>query len=191
MNVALLGVLDWFESRLPVLERVRRATALARGRALLAGCEVGEHVLVHGALNGALQVERRGRIVVGSRSVFVGGPFPTTLHVGRAGALEIGSDCYFNYGVHFEVRHLVRLGERCMFGSYVQVEDAPGKPVIIGHDVWVAHGAVIHPGVTIGDGAVISAGSVVATDVPAGMLAMGNPARMMSQRLTVPGGPHA
>jgi maltose O-acetyltransferase len=167
MNVALLGVLDWFELRIPVLERVRRATALARGRALLAG------------------------VVVGSRSVFVAGPFPTTLHVERAGTLEIGPDCYFNYGVRFEVRHLVRLGEHCMFGSYVQVVDAPGRPVIIGHDVWVAHGAVINPGVTIGDGAVISAGSVVTTDVPAGMLAIGNPARMMSQRLSVPGGPHA
>ena len=190
MNIAFLGVLDWFELKIPVLQRVRRATALARGQALLAGCEVGQHVLVHGALSGALQVERRGRIVVGSRSVFVAGPFPSSLHVERAGQLEIGDDCYFNYGVRFEVHHRVRLGQRCMFGSYVQVNDAPHRPVIIGDDVWVAHGAVIQPGVTIGDGAVISAGSVVTTDVPAGMLALGNPARMMSQRLTVPGGPH-
>jgi maltose O-acetyltransferase len=190
MNVALLGLLDWFELRIPVLQRVRRATALARGRALLAGCEVGDHVLVHGALAGALQVERRGRIVVGSRCVFVGGPFPSTLHVERDGKLEIGRECYFNYGARFDVHHTVHLGERCMFGSYVRVSDAPRKPVIIGNDVWVAHGAVIQPGVTIGDGAVISAGSVVTTDVPAGMLAMGDPARMMSQRLTVPGGPH-
>lgn len=191
MNVALLGVLDWFELRMPVLERVRRATALARGRVLLAGCEVGDHVLVHGSLRGALQVERRGRVVVGSRTVFVGGPFPTALHVDRYGLLEIGRCCYFNYGVRFEVRHSVRLGDRCMFGSYVQVADAAGVPVVLGNDVWVAHGAVINPGVTIGDGAVISAGSVVTSDVPAGMLAMGNPARMMSQRLSTPGGPHA
>ena len=190
MNVALLGVLDWFEQRIPVLERVRRATALARGRALLAGCEVGDHVLVHGALNGALQVERRGRVVVGRRCVFVAGPFPSSLHVERAGKLEIGRDCYFNYGVRFEVQHTVRLGERCMFGSYVRVSDSPRRPVVIGDDVWVAHGAVINPGVSIGDGAVISAGAVVTTDVPAGMLAIGNPARMMSQRLTVPGGRH-
>jgi len=181
MNVALLGVLDWFELRIPVLERVRRATALARGRALLAGCEVGDHVLVHGALHGALEVERHGRLVVGSRSVFVAGPFPTTLHVERAGTLEIGQDCYFNYGVHFEVRHRVRLGQRCMFGSYVQVDDAPGKPVIFGHDVWVAHGAVINPGVTIGDGAVIGAGSVVTRDVPPGATVAGNPARRIDK----------
>lgn len=189
MNIALLGVLDWFELRIPVLERVRRASALARGRVLLAGCEMGDHVLVHGALNGALQVERHGRVVVGSRTVFVGGPFPSSLHVQRSGVLEIGSCCYFNYGVRFEVRHSVRVGDHCMFGSYVQVTDAPGAPVIIGKDVWIAHGAVINPGVTVGDGAVISAGSVVNTDVPAGMLAMGSPARMMSQRLT-PGGTH-
>jgi maltose O-acetyltransferase len=184
MNVGLLGVLDWFQLRVPGLERVRRATALARGRALLAGCEVGSHVLVHGGLSGALLVERRGRVVVGDRCVFVGGPFPTSLHVARTGTLEVGPCCYFNYGVRLEVRQSVRMGERCMFGSYVRISDAPGRPVVLGNNVWVAHGAVIEPGVTIGDGAVISAGSVVTSDVPAGMLAVGSPARMMSQRLT-------
>lgn len=180
MNVGILGVLDWFQLRVPGLERVRRATALVRGRLVLAGCEVGSYVLVHGAV----QVERRGRVVVGDRCVFVGGPFPTSLHVARSGTLAIGQRCYFNYGVRFEVRESVRLGERCMFGSYVRISDAPGRPVVLGNDVWVAHGAVIEPGVTIGDGAVISAGSVVTSDVPAGMLAVGSPARMMSQRLT-------
>lgn len=180
MSVALLNVLDWMQLRVPLLRRVRRATAMARGRVLLAGCEVGDHVLVHGGL----EVERRGRLVVGDRCVFVAGPFPTSLHVRRGATLQLGQCCYFNYGTRLEVRHSVRLGDRCMFGSYVYLSDAAGAPVVLGNDVWVAHGAVIHPGVTIGDGAVIAAGSVVTSDVPAGMLAMGNPARMMSQRLS-------
>jgi maltose O-acetyltransferase len=50
--------------------------------------------------------------------------------------------------------------------------------------VWLAHGAVVEPGVTIGNGAVIGAGAVVTRDVPAGMLALGNPARVMSQGLS-------
>jgi maltose O-acetyltransferase len=62
----------------------------------------------------------------------------------------------------------------------VRVEDSTrdlSKPITLGDDVWVAHGAVIAPGVTIGTGSVVSAGSVVVTDVPPNRLAVGNPAR--------------
>jgi maltose O-acetyltransferase len=186
MMVALMELVDWVGLRVPSLRRARTAVAMARSHVALAGCKVGKRVLVHGTL----QLERRGRVVVGDRCVFVAGPFPTALHVGRGGTLEVGPRCYFNYGAQLEVHDSVRLGERCMFGSYVRVTDAPGAPVVVGNDVWVAHGAVINPGVTIGDGAVISAGSVVSQDVPAGMLAMGNPARLMSQQLSSPGGDH-
>jgi phosphonate metabolism protein (transferase hexapeptide repeat family) len=40
-----------------------------------------------------------------------------------------------------------------------------GKPVVIGNDVWIGHGAVVMPGVTIGDGAVVGANAVVTRDV--------------------------
>ena len=49
----------------------------------------------------------------------------------------------------------------------------------IGSDVWIGGGAIILPGVTIGDGAVIGAGSVVTKDVPAGVVAVGNPCRVV------------
>lgn len=185
MSIQLLNVLDWCELKVPLLERVRRATAVARGKLVFLGCDVGEHVLVHGGIDGSLQLDARGTLRIGNRCVFVGGPFPTALHVGRGATLDIGTRCYFNYGCALDVRHSVRMGDRCMFGSYVRVSDAAGKPVVVGSRVWVAHGAVIQPGVTIGDGAVVAAGSVVTSDVPAGMLAMGNPARVMSQALSV------
>ena len=184
MSMALLELLDWLDLKGPSFRRTRAALARARTRLALAGCEVGERVMVHGDL----QLERRGTVKVGSLCVFVGGPFRTAIHVARGGTLDLGPRCYFNYGAQFDVRHSVKVGEKCMFGSYVRVLDAPGAPVVLGKDVWVAHGAVINPGVTIGDGAVISAGSVVSQDVPAGMLAIGNPARLMSQRLCNSGG---
>lgn len=185
MSMAMMELFDWLSDELPGFKRTRRGLARARSHLALAGCELGDKVLVHGPI----QLERQGQVAIGRESVFVGGPFPTGLHVRRGARLVIGSRCYFNYGVQFDVHESVRMGNACMFGSYVRITDAPGQPVRFGDDVWVAHGAVINPGVTIGDGAVISAGSVVTTDVPAGMLAIGNPARCMSQRLCS-GGSH-
>ncbi len=52
-------------------------------------------------------------------------------------------------------------------------------PVRIGRNVWIGCRSIILKGVTIGDGAVIGAGAVVTRDVPAGMLAVGNPARVI------------
>ena len=56
-------------------------------------------------------------------------------------------------------------------------EDA--RPVIIGDDVWIGGSAVILPGVTVGSGTVIGAGSVVTRDVPGGVVAAGNPCRVL------------
>ena len=52
-------------------------------------------------------------------------------------------------------------------------------PVHIGSDVWIGAGAIVLPGVTIGDGSVIGAGSVVSRDIPAGVVAVGSPCRVL------------
>lgn len=56
-----------------------------------------------------------------------------------------------------------------------------GKPVTIGNNVWIGGNAVITPGVTIGDNAVIGAGSVVTKDIPANVVAFGNPCRVFRE----------
>lgn len=55
------------------------------------------------------------------------------------------------------------------------------RPVHIGRNCWIGAGAVILPGVTIGDNTVIGAGSVVTKDIPADVVAVGNPCRVMRQ----------
>lgn len=55
------------------------------------------------------------------------------------------------------------------------------RPVTIGHNVWIGAGVSILPGVTIGDNAVIGAGSVVTKDIPASVLAVGNPCRVVKE----------
>ncbi|MGR5177171.1 DapH/DapD/GlmU-related protein [Vibrio parahaemolyticus] len=54
--------------------------------------------------------------------------------------------------------------------------------VVIGHDVWIGHGAIILPGVNVGNGSIIGAGSVVTKDVPAYSIVVGNPARVLRPR---------
>ena len=54
-----------------------------------------------------------------------------------------------------------------------------GKKVVIGNDVWVGGNTVINPGVTMGDNVVIGSGSVVTKDIPSGVIAAGNPCRVL------------
>ena len=55
---------------------------------------------------------------------------------------------------------------------------------MIGHDVWIGHGAVVLPGRNIGTGAVIAAGAVVTKDVGDYTIVAGNPARLVRQRFS-------
>ena len=57
--------------------------------------------------------------------------------------------------------------------------DAQAKDIILQQDVWLATGVTVLAGVTIGKGSIIAAGSVVTKDIPAGVLAGGNPARVI------------
>lgn len=183
MSALSITFRDVLTVRLPALGRAFRAVDRVRARLQLRGCEIGAAVMSQGRLLRSIQ----GRARIGERVIFVDGPVPTSIKVGPGAELDIGPGCHFNYGVSIDVTGSVQMGPRCMFGSYARVSDDGGagaKPIVLGADVWVAHGATIQPGVTIGDGAVIAAGAVVCEDVPAGMLAMGNPARTMSQKLS-------
>lgn len=107
--------------------------------------------------------------------------------------IRLGSNVYFNFNcVVLDVAHVI-IGNHVLFGPAVQIYTAShpldtderrsgaefGKPVTIGHDVWIGGGAIICPDVKIGDGAVIGAGSVVVADVPGKVFAAGNPCRVI------------
>ena len=107
--------------------------------------------------------------------------------------IELGDDVYFNVNCVVLDVAPVRIGARTMFGPAAQIYAAThpmsvaerrtgrelGRPVTIGEDVWVGGHTVICPGVTIGDGTIVGAGSVVTRDLPAGVVAAGNPCRVI------------
>ena len=51
--------------------------------------------------------------------------------------------------------------------------------ITLGRNVWIGAGAILLPGITVGDNTVIGAGSIVTKDIPANVVAVGNPCRVM------------
>jgi len=151
---------------------------LFRARVVFRGAQAGWRVHV----GGPLLVRNQGRLEIGDRTFFLGGPVPTELLCEEGAEVLVGARAAFSYGVSIHARTLIHVGDRSLFGAMVRVRDHDGRrvaPVRIGDDVWIAHGAIIEPGVTLGHAAVVAAGSVVTTDVPDRMMAIGNPARVM------------
>ena len=115
---------------------------------------------------------------------------PVTIMRGRT--VHIGDYCYFNSNTFFVDDYDIYIGDWVLFGPNVTIATTGHPvhpalrstgamysfPVRIGNNVWIGSNAVIMPGVTIGDNAVIGAGSVVTKDVPANVIAFGNPCKV-------------
>lgn len=116
------------------------------------------------------------------------------LHANWGGRfVHFGSYIYANFNLTLVDDTHIYVGDNTMFGPNVTVASA-GHPILpelreqayqynvpvrIGRNVWIGAGTVIVPGITIGDNAVIGAGSVVVKDIPANVVAVGNPCRVL------------
>ena len=109
------------------------------------------------------------------------------------GHLHFGKKIYVNFNVTFVDDTHIYVGDHTMFAPNVVVATAShpilpelrekgyeyNLPVHIGKNCWLGAGAIVMPGVTIGDNTVIGAGSVVTKDIPANVVAVGNPCRVL------------
>jgi len=131
----------------------------------------------------------------------------TSFSVEPEGLMEIGDDCVL-VGAVFMCADSIKVGNRVLMSYYVSVADCDfhpmdpelrkqdavanspsaagslrpsldARPVVIEDDVQIGIGAIILKGTHIGRGARVGAGSVVTSDVPAGALVGGNPARVL------------
>ncbi|MFF7361426.1 DapH/DapD/GlmU-related protein [Streptomyces sp. NPDC008125] len=143
-----------------------------------------EAYLAEGGRPGAVLAELLG-------SVGEGVDLRPPLFVDYGSNISIGARTFVNY--HLTALDVARItiGEDCQIGPNVQlltpthpVEPQPRRdkleaalPITIGDNVWLGGGVIVCPGVSIGDNSVIGAGSVVTKDIPADVVAVGNPAR--------------
>lgn len=94
-------------------------------------------------------------------------------------------DCKIIDGAAVTFGDDVRIGPNCCFATPNHAFDPQMRkdgyqiyqPITVGNNVWFGASVTVLPGVTIGDDVIIAAGSVVSEDIPAGVLAAGNPCR--------------
>ena len=109
--------------------------------------------------------------------------------------VRIGARSFANFGLIALDVAPITIGDDVQIGPNVQLltpihplEAGPrrdkweaAKPITIGDNVWLGGGVIVCPGVTIGADTVVGAGSVVTKDLPEGVLALGNPARVVRE----------
>ena len=131
------------------------------------------------------------RLLVGSvgDDVVVRAP----LFVDFGSHISIGDRTFVNFGLMALDVAPITIGADCQIGPNVQLltpihplEPEPRRakweraaPITLGDNVWLGGGAIVLPGVTIGEDSVVGAGAVVSRDLPAGIVAVGNPARVI------------
>ncbi len=107
--------------------------------------------------------------------------------------MHVGARCFANWGLVALDVGKITIGDDVQMGPNVQlltathpIEPEPRRakwegtqPITLGDNVWLGGGVIVCPGVTIGENTVVGAGAVVVRDLPPGVVAVGNPARIV------------
>jgi acetyltransferase-like isoleucine patch superfamily enzyme len=138
-------------------------------------------------------------ISLGKNVVIVGGTgYKTTITTvkkdKKAGRVKIGDNVLVMNGVRISSATEVIIGNDCMLANFCYLTDSdwhdiydrtssPGRsgPIILEDGVWIGDSAIICKGVHIGKNSIIGAGSVVRKDIPANVVAIGNPVKIVKK----------
>ncbi|ANU38824.1 sugar O-acetyltransferase [Vibrio scophthalmi] len=130
------------------------------------------------------------RLIPNSQGAYIEPPFRCDYGTN----IEIGKNFFANFNCVVLDVAKVTIGDNVLFGPNIQLYAAGhpldvqgrveqgiefGLPITIGDNVWLGGSVVVCPGITIGDNSVIGAGSVVTKDIPANVVAAGNPCRVI------------
>lgn len=121
--------------------------------------------------------------------------FEPPVHMSYGSHVHIGNNFYANFNLVMVDDGQIYIGDKVMIGPnvtlcttghpvyplYREMVAHYSLPIHIGNNVWIGAHSVILPGVTIGDNTVIGAGSIVTRDIPANVVAVGNPCRIMRE----------
>ena len=109
--------------------------------------------------------------------------------------VHFGRNVYANFGLTCVDDTHIYVGDYTMFGPHVTLATAGhpicpelrekgyqyNMPIHIGKNCWLGASVIVMPGVTIGDNTVIGAGSIVTKDIPSGVVAVGNPCKVLRE----------
>jgi maltose O-acetyltransferase len=115
------------------------------------------------------------------------------LHVDYGYNVHLGDRAFVNFDAVMLDVAPITIGADCQLAPRVQLLTAThpidaearasmwewGEPIVLEERVWLGGGVIVLPGVTIGAGTVVGAGAVVTRDLPAGVVAVGSPARVL------------
>lgn len=124
--------------------------------------------------------------------------------IGTSKTLFIDENFQMNDYVHITAMESVRIGKNVLLASKIYISDCShgsysgsdndsspaeipkdrkmfSKPVVIEDNVWLGEFVSVLPGVTIGKGSIVGANSVVSKDLPANVIAVGSPAKIIKK----------
>lgn len=176
----LLSIWTRFSKAAQVSDKV----SLGLGARLINGNQP-ESVIIEGpsAVRGILRAETNGHIHIG-RFVYIGDNTIISSHksiqIGYATLIAHGvqifdNDSHPTHAYQREIQFRRMLGDK---SEYVELE-IKAAPVTIGKRCWIGLNSLILKGVTIGDNTIVAANSVVTSDLPPGVIAVGNPAKVV------------